>query len=84
MSFIWPLIATTSDDLQVLTVGVAALRAHGHANTDFFGPLDHGVGHDSVDSEGGEEEAGQPEGEGQDGQNARGELKEREVFFERA
>ena len=23
MSFIWPLIATTSDDLQVLTVGVA-------------------------------------------------------------
>jgi ABC-type multidrug transport system fused ATPase/permease subunit len=25
MSFIWPLIATTSDDLQVLTVGVAAL-----------------------------------------------------------
>jgi ABC-type glycerol-3-phosphate transport system permease component len=32
MSFIWPLIATTSDDLQVLTVGVAALRAHGGAN----------------------------------------------------
>ncbi len=29
MSFIWPLIATTSDNLQVLTVGVAALRAHG-------------------------------------------------------
>ena len=29
MSFIWPLIATTSDDLQVLTVGVASLRAHG-------------------------------------------------------
>jgi len=27
MSFIWPLIATTSDDLQLLTVGVAALRA---------------------------------------------------------
>ncbi len=24
MSFIWPLIATTNDDLQVLTVGVAA------------------------------------------------------------
>jgi ABC-type glycerol-3-phosphate transport system permease component len=32
MSFIWPLIATTSDDLQLLTVGVAALRAHGGAN----------------------------------------------------
>jgi len=32
MSFIWPLIATTSDDLQVLTVGVAASRAHGGAN----------------------------------------------------
>ena len=32
MSFIWPLIATTSDDLQVLTVGVASLRAHGGAN----------------------------------------------------
>jgi len=32
MSFVWPLIATTSDDLQVLTVGVAALRAHGGAN----------------------------------------------------
>ncbi len=32
MSFIWPLIATSSDDLQVLTVGVAALRAHGGAN----------------------------------------------------
>jgi ABC-type glycerol-3-phosphate transport system permease component len=32
MSFIWPLISTTSDDLQVLTVGVAALRAHGGAN----------------------------------------------------
>ncbi len=29
MSFIWPLIATTSDDLLVLTVGVASLRAHG-------------------------------------------------------
>lgn len=33
MSFVWPLIATTSDDLQVLTVGVAALRSHG--GTDF-------------------------------------------------
>lgn len=32
MSFIWPMIATTSDDLQVLTVGVAALRSHGGAN----------------------------------------------------
>lgn len=32
MSFIWPLIATTSDDLQVLTVGVASLRSHGGAN----------------------------------------------------
>ena len=32
MSFIWPLIATTSDNLQVLTVGVAALRAHGGVN----------------------------------------------------
>ncbi len=32
MSFIWPLIATTSDELQVLTVGVASLRAHGGAN----------------------------------------------------
>jgi multiple sugar transport system permease protein len=30
--FLWPLIATTSDDLQVLTVGVAGLRAHGGAN----------------------------------------------------
>lgn len=29
MSFIWPLIATTKDDLQVLTVGVAALRSRG-------------------------------------------------------
>lgn len=29
MSFAWPLIATTSDDLQVLTVGVASLRAQG-------------------------------------------------------
>jgi ABC-type glycerol-3-phosphate transport system permease component len=32
MSFVWPLIATTSDSLQVLTVGVAALRAHGGAD----------------------------------------------------
>ena len=32
MSFIWPLIATTSDGLQLLTVGVAALRAHGGAD----------------------------------------------------
>jgi multiple sugar transport system permease protein len=32
MSFIWPLIATSSDDLQVLTVGVAALRSHGGAD----------------------------------------------------
>jgi multiple sugar transport system permease protein len=32
MSFTWPLIATTSDDLQVLTVGIAAMRAHGGAN----------------------------------------------------
>lgn len=32
MSFIWPLIATTSDNLQLLTVGVAALRAHGGAD----------------------------------------------------
>lgn len=32
MSFTWPLIATTTDDLQVLTVGIAALRAHGGAN----------------------------------------------------
>jgi ABC-type glycerol-3-phosphate transport system permease component len=29
MSFIWPLIATSSDDLQVLTVGVAGLRSRG-------------------------------------------------------
>ena len=32
MSFIWPLISTSSDDLQVLTVGVAALRSHGGAD----------------------------------------------------
>jgi ABC-type glycerol-3-phosphate transport system permease component len=29
LSFIWPLIATTSDNLILLTVGVASLRAHG-------------------------------------------------------
>lgn len=29
MSFIWPLVSTTSDDLQVLTVGLAAFRAKG-------------------------------------------------------
>ena len=29
MSFIWPLVATTRDDLLVLTVGVAGLRAKG-------------------------------------------------------
>ena len=29
MSFIWPLIATTKDDLQMLTVGVAGLRSRG-------------------------------------------------------
>lgn len=29
ISFVWPLIATTSDDLIVLTVGVASLRTHG-------------------------------------------------------
>lgn len=29
ISFLWPLIATTSDDLLVLTVGLASLRAHG-------------------------------------------------------
>ncbi len=32
MSFIWPLIATSSDDLQLLTVGVAGLRSHGGAD----------------------------------------------------
>ena len=32
MSFIWPLVATTSDDLLVLTVGVASLRAKGGVN----------------------------------------------------
>jgi multiple sugar transport system permease protein len=29
MSFIWPLVSTSSDDMQVLTVGVASLRAKG-------------------------------------------------------
>jgi len=29
MSFVWPLIATTSNDVEVVTVGVAALRSHG-------------------------------------------------------
>ncbi len=29
MSFVWPLIVTTSDDVEVVTVGVAALRSHG-------------------------------------------------------
>jgi ABC-type glycerol-3-phosphate transport system permease component len=29
ISFVWPLVATTSDDVIVLTVGVASLRAHG-------------------------------------------------------
>ena len=32
MSFVWPLVAATNDDLQVLTVGVAALRAQGGVN----------------------------------------------------
>jgi multiple sugar transport system permease protein len=32
MSFIWPLVATQSDDLQVLTVGIAGLRAKGGVN----------------------------------------------------
>ena len=32
MSFIWPLVATSSDDMQVLTVGVASLRARGGVN----------------------------------------------------
>jgi ABC-type glycerol-3-phosphate transport system permease component len=32
MAFIWPLVATTSDDLLVLTVGVASLRAKGGVN----------------------------------------------------
>lgn len=29
MSFIWPLVSTSSNDMQVLTVGVASLRAKG-------------------------------------------------------
>lgn len=29
MSFVWPLIATSSDDVELVTVGVAALRSHG-------------------------------------------------------
>ena len=29
MSFLWPLIATTDDSMTMLTVGVAAMRAHG-------------------------------------------------------
>lgn len=29
MSFIWPLVSTTSDDLQVMTVGIATMRAKG-------------------------------------------------------
>lgn len=32
MSFVWPLISTTRDDLLVLTVGVAGLRAKGGVN----------------------------------------------------
>jgi ABC-type glycerol-3-phosphate transport system permease component len=32
MSFVWPLVATSSDDLQMLTVGVAGLRAKGGTN----------------------------------------------------
>jgi ABC-type glycerol-3-phosphate transport system permease component len=32
MSFVWPLVAATSDDLLVLTVGVASLRAKGGVN----------------------------------------------------
>jgi multiple sugar transport system permease protein len=32
MSFIWPLVSTTSDDLQVLTVGLASFRAKGGVN----------------------------------------------------
>jgi multiple sugar transport system permease protein len=32
MSFIWPLIATQNDSLQVLTTGVAGLRARGAVN----------------------------------------------------
>ena len=32
MSFVWPLVAATNDDLLVLTVGVASLRAKGGVN----------------------------------------------------
>jgi ABC-type glycerol-3-phosphate transport system permease component len=32
VSFIWPLIATSSDDMQTLTVGVASLRSKGGVN----------------------------------------------------
>ena len=32
MSFVWPLVAATDDDLLVLTVGVASLRAKGGVN----------------------------------------------------
>lgn len=32
MSFVWPLVATTNDNLLVLTVGVASLRAKGGVN----------------------------------------------------
>ncbi len=32
MSFVWPLISTSSDDLQVLTVGLASFRAKGGVN----------------------------------------------------
>ena len=32
MSFVWPLVSTTRDDLLVLTVGVASLRAKGGVN----------------------------------------------------
>jgi ABC-type glycerol-3-phosphate transport system permease component len=29
MSFVWPLISTSSDDVELVTVGVAGLRSHG-------------------------------------------------------
>jgi ABC-type glycerol-3-phosphate transport system permease component len=32
LSFIWPLIATQSDDMQTLTVGVASLRSRAGVN----------------------------------------------------
>jgi ABC-type glycerol-3-phosphate transport system permease component len=32
MSFVWPLVAVQSDDLQVVTTGVASLRARGGVN----------------------------------------------------